>query len=87
MIDELFVYRLLAQTTPENLQRDIGAYTVDPGTRYPNLNKTIVNVWQVKHLIDTDDKSLLEQVHMDTNALPSNTVETPLRRKRRTGGK
>lgn len=63
------IYRLLAQTTPENLQRDTGAYTVDPATRYPNLNRQSVNVWQVKHLIDSDDKAILEQTHMDANAL------------------
>lgn len=81
------IYRLLAQTTPENLQRDIGAYTVDPSTRYPNLNKSTVNVWQVKHLLDSDDNLLFEQTFMDTNALAATAPETPIRRKRRTGGK
>ncbi|KAM7360809.1 molecule interacting with CasL isoform 2-T2 [Cochliomyia hominivorax] len=79
------IYRLLGQTTPENLQRDIGSYTVDPATRYPNLNRTSVNVWQVKHLIDTDDKSILEQTFMDANALQATQVDTPVRRKRRSG--
>ncbi|XP_055902550.1 F-actin-monooxygenase Mical isoform X3 [Eupeodes corollae] len=79
------IYRLLAQTTPENLQRDIGSYTVDPATRYPNLNRTSVNMYQVKHLIDTDDKSILEHTFMDTNALQASQAETPVRRKRRTG--
>ncbi|XP_037823743.1 F-actin-monooxygenase Mical-like isoform X3 [Lucilia sericata] len=79
------IYRLLGQTTPENLQRDIGSYTVDPATRYPNLNRTSVNVWQVKHLIDTDDNSVLEQTFMDTNALQPTQVDTPVRRKRRSG--
>lgn len=77
----------MGQTTPENLQRDIGGYTVDPATRYPNLNRSSVNVWQVKHLIDTDDKSILEQTFMDTNALQVSQVDTPVRRKRRSGGK
>ncbi|XP_075163155.1 molecule interacting with CasL [Haematobia irritans] len=79
------IYRLLGQTTPENLQRDTGGYTVDPATRYPNLNRSSVNVWQVKHLIDTDDKSILEQTFMDTNALQVTQVDTPVRRKRRSG--
>ncbi|XP_065354133.1 F-actin-monooxygenase Mical isoform X3 [Calliphora vicina] len=79
------IYRLLGQTTPENLQRDIGSYTVDPATRYPNLNRTSVNVWQVKHLIDTDDSGVLEQTFMDTNALQATQVDTPVRRKRRSG--
>ncbi|XP_037946356.1 F-actin-monooxygenase Mical isoform X3 [Teleopsis dalmanni] len=79
------IYRLLNQTTPENLQRDTGSYTVDPATRYPNLNRTSVNVWQVKHLIDTDDPSILEQTFMDTNALQPTQVDSPVRRKRRSG--
>lgn len=28
------IYRLLGQTTPENLNRDYAAYTLDPHTRY-----------------------------------------------------
>ncbi|XP_034663760.1 F-actin-monooxygenase Mical isoform X3 [Drosophila subobscura] len=81
------IYRLLNQTTPDTLQRDISAYTVDPATRYPNLNRESVNSWQVKHLIDTDDPSVLEQTFMDTQpaALHTPHVETPGRRKRRSG--
>lgn len=78
------IYRLLAQTTPENLHRDIGSYTLDPATRYPNLNKASVNVLQVKHLLDTDDSSLHEQTFIDTNALHAAPEPAP-RRKRRTG--
>jgi len=80
------IYRLLNQTTPDTLQRDISAYTVDPATRYPNLNRESVNSWQVKHLIDTDDPSILEQTFMDTHALQMPHVETPGKRKRRSGG-
>lgn len=75
------IYRLLAQTTPENLHRDIGAYTLDPSTRYPNLNKSAVNVYQVKHLIETDDPELLEQTFIDTSSLQV-IPEVPLKRKR-----
>ncbi|KAJ6638608.1 [F-actin]-monooxygenase Mical [Pseudolycoriella hygida] len=77
------IYRLLAQTTPENLHRDIGSYTLDPATRYPNLNRSAVTVHQVKHLLDTDDTALLEQTFMDTNALQL-VPDQPVRRKRRT---
>lgn len=41
------IYRLLAQTTPENLHRDHGGYTLDPVTRYPNLNRQSVIPHQV----------------------------------------
>lgn len=79
------IYRLLAQTTPENLHRDIGAYTLDPTTRYPNLNRQVVAPYQVKNLLDTDDPILLEQTFMDTNTMAA-IVEPPIRRKRRTAG-
>ncbi|XP_060809682.1 F-actin-monooxygenase Mical isoform X1 [Amyelois transitella] len=49
------IYRLLAQTTPENLHRDFGAYTLDPGTRYPNLNRTAVTPHRVTGFYDSDD--------------------------------
>lgn len=49
------IYRLLAQTTPENLHRDFGAYTLDPGTRYPNLNRTAVSPHRVTSFYDSDD--------------------------------
>ncbi|XP_031626960.1 F-actin-monooxygenase Mical isoform X5 [Contarinia nasturtii] len=78
------IYRLLAQTTPENLHRDIGSYTVEPASRYPNLNKTAVGPHQVKHLLETDDPTLLEQTFVDSNALTA-VPETLVRRKRRTG--
>ncbi|XP_012156072.1 F-actin-monooxygenase Mical isoform X2 [Ceratitis capitata] len=55
------IYRLLNQTTPENLQRDTGSYTVDPASRYPNLNRTAVNPLQVKTLVDSDDPKVFEQ--------------------------
>ncbi|EDW96754.2 LOW QUALITY PROTEIN: uncharacterized protein Dyak_GE24713 [Drosophila yakuba] len=79
------IYRLLNQTTPDTLQRDISAYTVDPATRYPNLNRESVNSWQVKHLVDTDDPSVLEQTFMDTHTLQTPHLDTPGRRKRRSG--
>ncbi|XP_063546906.1 F-actin-monooxygenase MICAL3-like isoform X5 [Cydia strobilella] len=49
------VYRLLAQTTPENLHRDFGAYTLDPGTRYRNLNRTAVAALRVTGFYDSDE--------------------------------
>ncbi|XP_063393455.1 F-actin-monooxygenase Mical-like isoform X4 [Cydia fagiglandana] len=49
------IYRLLAQTTPENLHRDFGAYTLDPGTRYRNLNRTAVAAPRVTGFYDSDE--------------------------------
>ncbi|XP_056600758.1 F-actin-monooxygenase mical2b isoform X12 [Triplophysa dalaica] len=42
------LYRLLPQTTPENIAKNFDLYTIDPGTRYPNLNSTCVRPHQVR---------------------------------------
>lgn len=55
------IYRLLAQTTPENLNKDYSAYTVEPQTRYPNLNTRACLDFQVKSLYDTDNPAELER--------------------------
>ncbi|KAM9861060.1 F-actin-monooxygenase mical2b isoform 2-T2 [Aulostomus maculatus] len=44
------IYRLLPQTTPENIAKNFDLYTIDPGTRYPNLNSSCVRPHQVRHL-------------------------------------
>uniref|UniRef100_A0A3B4Z0L3 F-actin monooxygenase n=1 Tax=Seriola lalandi dorsalis TaxID=1841481 RepID=A0A3B4Z0L3_SERLL len=44
------IYRLLPQTTPENIAKNFEQYTTDPGTRYPNLNSSCVRPHQVRHL-------------------------------------
>ncbi|KAK5601124.1 hypothetical protein CRENBAI_003912 [Crenichthys baileyi] len=47
------LYRLLPQTTPENMQKSISLFTVDPVTRYMNISPLTVTPVQVKHLVDT----------------------------------
>ncbi|XP_076668643.1 molecule interacting with CasL isoform X3 [Andrena cerasifolii] len=70
------IYRLLGQTTPENLNRDYAAYTLDPHTRYPNLNVSSVTPMQVRSLLDTDDPdSIKPPVQSD--------VDIPKKRRRR----
>ncbi|NXY35622.1 MICA3 monooxygenase, partial [Pomatorhinus ruficollis] len=32
------IYRLLPQTTPENVSKNFSHYSIDPATRYPNIN-------------------------------------------------
>ncbi|XP_028811773.1 F-actin-monooxygenase MICAL2 isoform X6 [Denticeps clupeoides] len=44
------LYRLLPQTTPENIAKNFEQYTIDPVTRYPNLNSSCVRPHQVRHL-------------------------------------
>uniref|UniRef100_A0A9J8D153 F-actin monooxygenase n=1 Tax=Cyprinus carpio carpio TaxID=630221 RepID=A0A9J8D153_CYPCA len=43
------LYRLLPQTTPENIGKNFDLYTIDPGTRYPNLNSNCVRPHQVRN--------------------------------------
>ncbi|XP_060131613.1 F-actin-monooxygenase MICAL2 isoform X4 [Zootoca vivipara] len=49
------IYRLLPQTTPENITKNFDQYTIDPATRYPNLNSSCVRPHQVKHLYITNE--------------------------------
>ncbi|XP_062384084.1 protein-methionine sulfoxide oxidase mical3b [Sardina pilchardus] len=59
------VYRLLPQTTPENISKNFAQYSLDPHTRYPNINKRLINPSQVCHLLDTGDGgfSFPERLH------------------------
>lgn len=41
------LYRLLPQTTTENISKNFEQYTIDPASRYPNLNSTCVRPHQV----------------------------------------
>ncbi|XP_051512715.1 protein-methionine sulfoxide oxidase mical3a isoform X1 [Myxocyprinus asiaticus] len=49
------IYRLLPQTTPENVSKNFSQYSVDPATRYPNISLHQVRPNQVQHLIDTGE--------------------------------
>uniref|UniRef100_A0A8C0ULL8 F-actin monooxygenase n=2 Tax=Cyanistes caeruleus TaxID=156563 RepID=A0A8C0ULL8_CYACU len=49
------IYRLLPQTTPENINKNFEQYTIDPGTRYPNLNSSCVRPHQVRQLYVTNE--------------------------------
>ncbi|XP_029952096.1 protein-methionine sulfoxide oxidase mical2b-like [Salarias fasciatus] len=45
------LYRLLPQTTSENISKNFEQYSIDPATRYPNLNSCCVRPHQVRHLL------------------------------------
>ena len=55
------IYRVLAQTTPENTSKDYASYTCDPHTRYPTLN---TKVWIIKD-IDKLTKLIANIVNYD----------------------
>ncbi|XP_078024203.1 protein-methionine sulfoxide oxidase mical3a isoform X18 [Epinephelus lanceolatus] len=49
------IYRLLPQTTPENVSKNFSQYSVDPTTRYPNISLNFLKPSQVRHLCDTGE--------------------------------
>ena len=55
------IYRLLAQTTPENISKNFEEFGINPVTRYPNLNKSCVSHNRVKHLFDNKDGPIDQQ--------------------------
>ncbi|XP_065057317.1 F-actin-monooxygenase MICAL3-like isoform X2 [Rhopilema esculentum] len=46
------ILRLLAQTKPGNMLTDHQKYSIDPSTRYPNLNARSIKKEAVRHLYD-----------------------------------
>ncbi|ESN93632.1 hypothetical protein HELRODRAFT_88477, partial [Helobdella robusta] len=59
------IYQLLSQTTSENLNKNFAAYTVDPNTRYVNLNVHAIQPDQVSHLIDGNGTEPISDVISD----------------------
>ncbi|XP_068859723.1 F-actin-monooxygenase MICAL3 isoform X2 [Aphelocoma coerulescens] len=56
------IYRLLPQTTPENVSKNFSHYSIDPATRYPNINVNFLRPQQVRHLYNTGD---LRDIHLE----------------------
>ncbi|XP_038597124.1 F-actin-monooxygenase MICAL3 isoform X14 [Tachyglossus aculeatus] len=56
------IYRLLPQTTPENVSKNFSHYSIDPVTRYPNINVNFLRPNQVRHLYDTGE---LKDIHLE----------------------
>uniref|UniRef100_A0A8C5EXQ7 F-actin monooxygenase n=1 Tax=Gouania willdenowi TaxID=441366 RepID=A0A8C5EXQ7_GOUWI len=44
------IYRLLPQTTTVNISKNLEQYTIDPASRYPNLNSSCVRPHQVSQV-------------------------------------
>ncbi|XP_036625068.1 F-actin-monooxygenase MICAL1 [Trichosurus vulpecula] len=63
------LYQLLSQTSPENMHRNIAQYTLDPASRYPNLNLRSVTPQQVRDLYDIGGKELERKKNDKTDSL------------------
>ncbi|XP_041967309.1 protein-methionine sulfoxide oxidase mical3a isoform X14 [Alosa sapidissima] len=59
------IYRLLPQTTPENVSKNFSQYSVDPTTRYPNISLHLMRPNQVRHLIDTGESKETLRIDME----------------------
>uniref|UniRef100_A0A3Q3E5J2 F-actin monooxygenase n=1 Tax=Labrus bergylta TaxID=56723 RepID=A0A3Q3E5J2_9LABR len=56
VLAEESIYRLLPQTTTENISKNFSHYSVDPTTRYPNISLNFLKPsQQVRHLCDTGE--------------------------------
>ena len=68
------IYRILSQTTPENINKDFSSHSLDPTTRYGQLNLRLVLPFQVTQCYDTDNPAHLQ---------PQNVLQDSAPRKRR----
>ncbi|XP_036962755.1 protein-methionine sulfoxide oxidase mical2b isoform X3 [Acanthopagrus latus] len=59
------IYRLLPQTTTENISKNFEQYTIDPASRYPNLNSSCVRPHQVRHLFINGQQ---DSCHLESGA-------------------
>ncbi|MFT7804347.1 protein-methionine sulfoxide oxidase mical1-like [Arapaima gigas] len=51
------IYQLLSQTTPENTSKNYNAYSINPTTRYPNINLGSIKACLVRSLYDIEDQT------------------------------
>uniref|UniRef100_A0A8C3V9G6 F-actin monooxygenase n=1 Tax=Catharus ustulatus TaxID=91951 RepID=A0A8C3V9G6_CATUS len=54
--------RIFSMTTPENVSKNFSHYSIDPATRYPNINVNFLRPQQVRHLYNTGD---LKDIHLE----------------------
>ena len=56
------VYQLLSQCTPENMNKNFSQYTIDPNSRYPNLNSNFFKPYQMTALYEGGDPEYLQEI-------------------------
>ncbi|KAM6216541.1 F-actin-monooxygenase MICAL3 isoform 4-T4 [Rhynchocyon petersi] len=71
------IYRLLPQTTPENVSKNFSQYSIDPVTRYPNININFLRPSQVRHLYDTGET---KDIHLEMENLVNSRMTPKLTR-------
>ncbi|XP_050020131.1 F-actin-monooxygenase MICAL3 isoform X7 [Alexandromys fortis] len=71
------IYRLLPQTTPENVSKNFSQYSIDPVTRYPNININFLRPSQVRHLYDSGET---KDIHLEMENLVNSRTTPKLTR-------
>ncbi|XP_060240090.1 F-actin-monooxygenase MICAL3 isoform X4 [Meriones unguiculatus] len=71
------IYRLLPQTTPENVSKNFSQYSIDPVTRYPNINVNFLRPSQVRHLYDSGET---KDIHLEMENLVNSRTTPKLTR-------
>lgn len=66
---------LLPQTTPERVQKNHAAYSIDPKTRYTHLSE-VIPPGDISHLYDTDNSDALN-LSRSQSAIRSSTKSRP----------
>ena len=73
------IYNLLSQTTIDNLNKSYQEYSIDPTTRYLNLNRSLKSVQesQVKHLYDNTNEPInsFENIEIPAKRAKSDSVQ------------
>uniref|UniRef100_A0A663MDL6 Molecule interacting with CasL protein 1 n=1 Tax=Athene cunicularia TaxID=194338 RepID=A0A663MDL6_ATHCN len=64
------IYQHLSQTSPDNTNKNISQYSIDPATRYPNINLQAIKASQVRDLY------LMGTVEMDHKRKSDNRLST-----------
>ncbi len=75
LVERESVYNLLSQSTPENTKNNHQLYSINPATRYQNLNSKGCTIDEIRHLYDSDS---IPTIDMNNNHVTSD--KTPIRR-------
>ena len=69
LVERESVYNLLSQTTPENTKNNHQLYSINPVTRYQNLNSKSCTIDEIRHLYDSDN---IPTIDMNNNHITLN---------------
>lgn len=59
---------LLSQSTPENTKSNHQLYSINPATRYQNLNSKSCTIDEIRHLYDSDN---IPTIDLNNNHIPT----------------